>query len=409
MTLLMYRGSGRKRNRALDKRDTFNFEELEKKAKDTKKWIHPNLRFEEIVKNKTPQPCSLNDFMDYLVYVEYEAETLQFFLWYCDYIKRWMELSPKQKSMAPKWDPENKRPVTSHSRNGSLREKAKMGTILDILDGEEQQSTGEVSNLKISAQPYRHEVNEILRHYIMSGSPRQLQLSAADRAACVHAAEHTTHPSALLPAFISAEAVLRGELHPNFIHWSISNSNRALMFLIRGANTFMLLQPWPSTSSSSSWTGLGSGASSPVRCGSWRSVASSRRPAACACFCTSRIGSSCAWEQPSDIETESFRKSKRHLRKNTADSVMSFVDPLRKASLQSLGGKNDFSDEEWVSKYENKSVFARITDSTVPIQNRHVIVLQDGVIAGSMLWGTLLGVGITVGLIFVPSIPDMFR
>lgn len=55
MTLLMYRGSGRKRNRALDKRDTFNFEELEKKAKDTKKWIHPNLRFEEIVKNKTPQ------------------------------------------------------------------------------------------------------------------------------------------------------------------------------------------------------------------------------------------------------------------------------------------------------------------------------------------------------------------
>jgi len=80
--------------------------------------------------------------MDYLVYVEYEAETLQFFLWYCDYIKRWMELSPKQKAMAPKWDPENKRPVTSHSRNGSLREKAKMGTILDILDGEEQQRTG---------------------------------------------------------------------------------------------------------------------------------------------------------------------------------------------------------------------------------------------------------------------------
>ena len=79
--------------------------------------------------------------MDYLVYVEREAETLQFFLWYCDYVKRWMALPAKKKSIAPKWDPENKRPVTSHSRHGSLKEKVKLGAILDILDTEEQNNS----------------------------------------------------------------------------------------------------------------------------------------------------------------------------------------------------------------------------------------------------------------------------
>jgi hypothetical protein len=50
------------------------------------------------------QPCSLNDFMDYLVYVEHEAEPLQFFLWYCDYVERWSKLSAQQKALSPVWD-----------------------------------------------------------------------------------------------------------------------------------------------------------------------------------------------------------------------------------------------------------------------------------------------------------------
>jgi len=55
MTLLMYSGPERKRSRELDRQETLRIDALEKKAKATKKWIHPNLRFEEIAKNKTPQ------------------------------------------------------------------------------------------------------------------------------------------------------------------------------------------------------------------------------------------------------------------------------------------------------------------------------------------------------------------
>jgi hypothetical protein len=53
--------------------------------------------------------------MDYLVYVEQCAEPLQFFLWYCDYIERWRDLTPEQKAMTPKWDFDSQRPVTPTS------------------------------------------------------------------------------------------------------------------------------------------------------------------------------------------------------------------------------------------------------------------------------------------------------
>jgi len=51
------------------------------------------------------QPCSLNDFMDYLVYVEHQAEDLQFYLWYSNYIPRWKALSSRQKGLSPAWEP----------------------------------------------------------------------------------------------------------------------------------------------------------------------------------------------------------------------------------------------------------------------------------------------------------------
>ncbi|KAI0013202.1 hypothetical protein F4779DRAFT_613731 [Xylariaceae sp. FL0662B] len=36
---------------------------------------------------------------------------------------------------------------------------------------------------------------------------------------CIHAVQHTTHPSAPLPAFTAAEAALRGRNRPGFVRW----------------------------------------------------------------------------------------------------------------------------------------------------------------------------------------------
>jgi len=79
----------------------------------------------------------------------------------------------------------------------------------------------------------REEINRVMRHYLAFGSPRELNLSHKDRALCLHALQHTTHPSALLPAVKIAETALRGQSHPNFVRWSICNGNKPRVFFVR--------------------------------------------------------------------------------------------------------------------------------------------------------------------------------
>lgn len=45
--------------------------------------------------------------MDYLVYVEFNAENLQFYLWYKDYARRFEALSDAEKALSPAWNPES--------------------------------------------------------------------------------------------------------------------------------------------------------------------------------------------------------------------------------------------------------------------------------------------------------------
>ena len=44
--------------------------------------------------------------MDFLRFIEYDAENLQFYLWYKDYCKRFNECSAAQKNLAPEWTAE---------------------------------------------------------------------------------------------------------------------------------------------------------------------------------------------------------------------------------------------------------------------------------------------------------------
>lgn len=46
------------------------------------------------------------EFMDFLVYIEHDAENLQFYLWYKDYVKRFFQLPESEQALAPEWTPE---------------------------------------------------------------------------------------------------------------------------------------------------------------------------------------------------------------------------------------------------------------------------------------------------------------
>jgi hypothetical protein len=368
--------------------------------------------------------------------VEREAGPLQFFLWYCDYIQRWTALPTSEKVKVARWDPDNKRPVTSHSRSGSLKEKAKLGAILDILECEPQAELPQRNNstttnfslprspapvattaipdekkgwAPFSDQPFRDEVTKIVRHYIFRGSPRQLNLSPEDRAACVHAVEHTTHPSALLPAFVSADSVLRGRLYPNFIQWSISNSNRPLVIFLRllSGLLFFLGVGLEALFVLSSWSPLWRISSFPLFFGAFAIMITSASGMCLLLHFTTKRQLR-PWEQASDLEEGRMKMSSEKNAKYLdheilRDMRMGSVDPLRKASLQTFGPKNEFADEEWVAAYEKKWLFRRIVDVSVRNHNNYIRVLQNSVVASAVLWGGLIAVALCASCYFIPS------
>lgn len=82
----------------------------------------PELSFDRIINNQTlpvspvllvpfryradvfmSQPCTLGDFMDYMIYVAQDAEQLQFFIWFRDFVNRYDTLPPSDKALSPEW------------------------------------------------------------------------------------------------------------------------------------------------------------------------------------------------------------------------------------------------------------------------------------------------------------------
>ncbi|WYZ36628.1 hypothetical protein EsH8_II_000134 [Colletotrichum jinshuiense] len=406
-----------------------------RRAKRTSKWIPPRLALEEIIRNNTASPCSLNDFMDYLVHVEQDAEPLQFFMWYCSYVQSWTTLTPEQRALAPRWDPDRGRKLSPKERRA--KNSSKVSNILEMLDeecdhingaagdhGRNTSSSGDFSHSRgtfaletleeedgdsmteqapmAAQQPFRDDITAITNHYITPSAPRRLNLTKDNRNAVLAATSCTTHPSALLPAFEKAEAVLRGKLHPNFIRHCMANANRAATHLLRILGLVLVV------------LSLGLDAALVLSSFSryYRLVSTPLLFLGLAILVAALDGVSLSlhfahrrhlrpWEVP-DLEAGTGA-DKRHRRAATSESVAGAVDPLRKLTLQTLGPGNVFAGEEWVATYERRWLWRRVFERSRESRNKHLRVLQDGVVLGAVLWAALTTIGIGVGSIFIPA------
>ncbi|KAL2193475.1 hypothetical protein P885DRAFT_45228 [Corynascus similis CBS 632.67] len=422
--------------------------------------IPADLSFEEIIKNRAAPPCSLNDFMDYLVHVEHNAEPLQFFLWYWDYIERWSTLLPRQKALSPPWDPEKAANPRSHFiKYSHKRERSsKMSKVLAIMEmgmervpsdqGRQDDAGSSISGVEISSpisspvsspipsptsilsptgsikppdwqpftiQPNRDELCRITRHYISPSSPRRLPLSSKDREACLGGVKHTTHPSALLPAFLSAEATLRARAHPAFVRWSRRNASAARLLFLRCLGTLLvalgfgldvllillggggLSAYWRALCVVLWWPGL-------------TVLVAAARGVCIVLRARGRARQVRPWEDHDVLDWAGIKAWREHKRAGTEDSAFSLassaasmLDPLRKPSLQVFGPANDYSGEPWSTRYDAKSVWSKVFDETVVVQNKALVMWQDRTILFAFLWGGAGAAALTVISLFVPS------
>ncbi|KAG4429789.1 hypothetical protein IFR05_014725 [Cadophora sp. M221] len=413
------------------------------RARNSERAIPEGLSFEDVINDRTLPPCSLSDFKDYLAYVEFNAENLQFYLWYRNYVQRFEALPETEKALSPEFVPEadeipdltkdvekgerrkaKRETSTALMETGYIKKDSVLSTSasqslphgrsqLNINNGDElsgspsvtSRSTAVPSDAEVLAQaglkwqpfiiqPMREEINRVTRHYLAFTAPRELNISHSDRAHCLHALQHTTHPSALTPAVKNAEAALRGQSHPNFIRWSICNGNK------------------PRVSSVSRW---------------WRVFAAiewfiglSTMIAAYKGLCLilhhSHARNLRLWEQGLDSEIGDMRRDSSAITENRAVQMASRTDDhkdqardegggasYRPSTMQTFGPKNSFDEAIWMERYQRKPLIRMIFDNKTWTQDETLKVLQNKIVLGANIWSLIITIPLTVAFVALPK------
>jgi hypothetical protein len=249
----------------------------------------------------------------------------------------------------------------------------------------------------------REEVNRVMRHYIAFNSPRELNLGHRDRAECLHALQHTTHPTAFNAAATIAEAALRGQSHPNFIRWSICNGNKPRVFFVRTMGVShiafgFIIAIFLTLSDVSRWWRI---LAAPMFFIGYSTMVAAYK-GLCVILHHSHARNLRPWEQ--DLDSE-MGESRRNSFSSTAQRDIQMASrtgnyedldkgddasSLRPTSLQTFGPKNSFDDAQWIQKYEKKPILSKVFEKSVWTQDETLRILQDKIVLGANLWGLIL-------------------
>lgn len=368
--------------------------------------------------------------MDFLVYIEHDAENLQFYLWYRDYVKRWSELPEREQALAPLWTSEQ----AQQARNEAMTEKSKKvnnpvaaqvfkGTDFDskprknpnpfntpprtpsneprdsmapstIGWSEECSTLGSAlthhqkttanafeevgAQQPFTIQPYREEISRIISIYLAEGSVRYLNLSDKERAALLKALSITTHPSAFKDVVATIEYTLRHQAHPNFIRWTICNGNPPRQTFARGL-------------------GVG-GILAGIVFGILITLSGANRGWRVFAFLAFFIGISTLFAAWKGMCVVLHGMHHRHLRPwelFASDDAASSEYDLKKSSFDSLGSANSYEDEPWVAKYDNRNVIRKIFDRQVWIQEPALRSIQDTIFIQALITAFIIGAILT--------------
>lgn len=398
------------------------------------------LSFDRIITGGTCPPCTTRDFMNYLIYIEYAAENLQFFLWHRDYLKRFSELPSNERALAPEWTAEQadaealaSQTTTAAGPKTISREAAAAfkgtdfapttASVVELKngdpfnapprtptvggrdssapsdggwgDGDSFMRTPSKSYRKKAAgafaeadlkwqpftiQPFRDEISRVIAIYVAHGSPRQLNLSSKERASLLHALSYTTHPSAIRTVIQTVEWSLRHQSHPNFIRWTICNGNRPRVIFARGLGVAGIVGGiLAAILITLSHAGRG-----------WRVLSAVGFLIGCATLIA-------AWKGMCVVLHGLHHRHLRPWELFAGDDDSSSDVELKKASFDTMGSSNSYEDEPWVAKYEKRNLIRKIFDREVWIQEPALRQIQDTIFLQA-LGGGLLITAVSVGI-----------
>ncbi|KAL8413662.1 hypothetical protein RB594_005068 [Gaeumannomyces avenae] len=411
--------------------------------------IPPALSFAKIMDGGTCPPCTIRDFMNYLIYIERAAENLQFFLWYRDYSARFAAAPAADRALAPEWtqgkaeevaqrlqrehtekmrrepqvakelfkgtDFEKQARADGSAAAAAADEGSKKGSDWGTPNpGADAQSTTGTSNASsykaqvkdafdqagarqpFTIQPFREEVERVVATYVAVDAPRQLNLSSRERAALLQALAATTHPSAFAGAARTAEWSLRRQAHPNFIRWSVCNGNPARVAFARGLGASLVAAGLA--------VGVALALSRAPR--GWRAMAAialvlgvSTLVAACKGMCVVLHGLHHRHVRPWEL----FETEDRDVEEEGGGEGGGNNNGSSKHSFDSFGSSNCYEDEPWVVRYEKRNIVRKVFDREVWIQEPALRQIQDTIFVQALLAAAMAAAVLTAVFVVVPG------
>ena len=377
------------------------------------------------------------------MYIEHDAENLQFYMWYRDYVKRFFELPESKQRMSPEWTVEQAQAEKKASEKEKLPTKVNQdaanvlkGTDFDPSMRPQMQETGhnpfntpprtpsgndresmvastvgwseDASTLRsgttnhtkktaqafedadafqpFTVQPFREEISRIIAIYVADGGARMLNLSAREKSGLLKALSVTTHPSAFREVIATVEWTLRHQAHPNFIRWTICNGNPPRQMFARGLGIGGIVAAIV-YAVVITLSGANRG---------WRALA----------FLGFFIGISTLFAAWKGMCVVLHGMHHRHLRPwelfGDADEATSDYEN-KKGSFDSLGSSNSFETEPWLAKYDKRNVIRKIFDREVWIQEPALRSIQDTIFIQALITAFVIGAVATAIFLAVPK------
>lgn len=189
----------------------------------------------------TCQPISLQDFRNFLLNKEHSAENLDFYFWYLDYRRRFQNLPQEEKV---KSQPPKER-ATMASYNLPLDDLKKEGvkaTFVDpTIDYSEQTVPTELEYISEKDQPFRSEVDAVLRTFFHADSFKEINIAGWMSRHAVYYGCQTTHPDVFLDVHEHIYTIMRTSSLKSFIHHALQNMRYSWIILHYVGGIFNLL------------------------------------------------------------------------------------------------------------------------------------------------------------------------
>ncbi|KAI9281694.1 hypothetical protein BC943DRAFT_382618 [Umbelopsis sp. AD052] len=178
----------------------------------------PNVHLEDILQGKTCQPISLQDLRWYLQNKEHSAENLDFYFWYLEYRERFSQLSEFERAKSPI-------PRESPARASTViaMDSAVCIGAETLTKDEDKREYNEATTLGAEFQPYREEINAVLKTFFESSSFKELNLDGSVMKYVRYHGRRTTHPDVFSEAFNQVRWTMEHSSLRNFFHHALQN------------------------------------------------------------------------------------------------------------------------------------------------------------------------------------------